>query len=415
MIRRPSLVLALLTGLNLLNYLDRFVLSAVLPKVQDDLHLSKLAAGLLPVVFLIVFFLASPVFGSLADSGRPGARPRLVAAGIGLWSLATVASGLSRGAASLFTSRAFVGVGEASYTTIAPAMLDDVAPPSQKARWMSIFSVATPVGAALGYIVGGSVEHATGSWRAAFLVAGGPGLLLALVCLLLADPRRGAAPKAGGLSWSVVIELLRSPVLRRAILGFCAYNFAMGGFAFWAPTYVATTYAMEVGKASFQFGLVTVAGGFLGTLLGGALCDARTRAHERGGRSQDASASAASLEVCAMSALLGAPLAAAALLAHTAGGFFVCSFACEVGLFLSGGPINVAVLRSAPPALRASAMALTIFAIHALGDLWSPPLIGLVWDHAPGAWAMTFIPLAFGAGAVFWWQGAKNARLLPAG
>ncbi len=410
MIRRPALVLVLLTALNLLNYLDRFVLSAVLPKVQDDLHLSSLVAGSLATVFLIGFFVTSPIFGALADRGQPGIRPRLVALGIGVWSLATVASGLVRGAGAFVTTRAVVGVGEASYTTIAPALLDDIAPASSKARWMSIFSVATPVGAALGYIVGGAVEHATHSWRAAFLVAGGPGVLLALLCLALADPPRGSVA-APGMPW----HLLGLPVLGRAILGFCAYNFATGGFAFWAPTYIFVRYGMEVGKAAFQFGLVTVAGGLLGTLAGGALCDVRIRALERGGLHADAAASTASLEVCTLSAVLGAPLAAAAILAPTSGGFFVYAFACEVGLFLSGGPINLAVLKSAPPALRASAMALTIFAIHLLGDMWSPPLIGLVRDHAPIGWAMMFIPLAYAVATLVWWDGARKGRALPPG
>ena len=409
MIRRPAHVLALLTGLNLLNYLDRFVLSAVLPKVQDDLHLSNFVAGSLAFWFLIVFTGTSPIFGTLASVGRPGIRPRLVATGIGLWSLATIASGLARGPLGLVAARASVGVGEASYTTIAPALLDEISPPASKARWMSIFSVATPVGAALGYIVGGAVEHATGSWRAAFLVAGGPGLLLAALCLFIEDASHNAKDRVR-LTWAAVAPLFTRPVLMLTILGFCAYNFAMGGFAFWAPKYVATTYAMEIGKASFQFGLVTVAGGFVGTLVGGALCDARTKSLERAGMEADAAASAASLEVCALSALVGAPFAAAALLAPRAGSFFALAFLCEAGLFLSGGPINVAVLKSVPPHLRAIAMSLTIFGIHALGDIWSPMLIGLVWDHAPGVWAMMFIPAAFALGSVIWFVGSRSAR-----
>jgi MFS family permease len=409
-IRRPALVLALLTGLNLLNYLDRFVLSAVLPKVQDDLHLSNFVAGSLAFWFLIVFTLTSPIFGTLASLGRPGTRPRLVATGIGLWSLATMASGLARGAVGLATARAAVGVGEASYTTIAPALLDEISPPASRARWMSIFSVATPVGAALGYIIGGAVQHATGSWRAAFFVAGGPGLVLALLCLLIDDAAHNAKDRVR-LTWAAASPLFARPVLMLTIFGFCAYNFAMGGFAFWAPKYVSATYSLEIGKASFQFGLVTVAGGFVGTLLGGALCDARTKTLEKTGLAGDAAASAASLEVCALSALIGAPFAAAALLAPKAGSFFVFAFLSEAGLFLSGGPINVAVLKSVPPHLRAIAMSMTIFAIHALGDIFSPMLIGLVWDHAPGVWAMMFIPVAFTVGSVIWFAGARSARL----
>ena len=179
MIRRPGTILTLLTALNLLNYLDRFVLSAVLPKVQDDLHLSNFLAGSLATVFLIGYFTTSPIFGVLADRSRP-ARRGLMAVGVGVWSLATIASGLSTGAPSLVAARTFVGIGEASYATIAPAIIDEVAPPAKKGRWMSIFYMATPVGSALGFLIGGAVETATHDWRQAFFVAGVPGVLLAL-------------------------------------------------------------------------------------------------------------------------------------------------------------------------------------------------------------------------------------------
>ena len=108
--------------------------------------------------------------------------------------------------------------------------------------------------------------------------------------------------------------------------------------------------------------------------------------------------------MCALSAAVGAPLAVAAFLAPSSQGFFAWAFPCEVALFLSSGPVNVALLRSVPFELRASAMALSIFAIHLLGDLWSPPLIGLVADHAPIAMAMMGVPLAFGLGALLWWS-----------
>lgn len=406
MIRRPALVLALLTALNLLNYLDRFVLSAVLPKVQEDLHLSNVVAGSLATVFLIGYFATSPIFGSLADAAPRGGRKRLLALGIGVWSAATVASGLVTGTASLIVARAIVGVGEASYATIAPALLDAMAPPARRGRWMAIFYSATPIGSALGYIVGGQVEHLTKSWRAAFFVAGVPGMVLALLCLLLVEPPRGEArPPARPLESART--LFAMPLFARSVLGYCAYTFAMGGFAFWAPKYIYARYGVEPGQASFRFGLVTVAAGFIGTLLGGALGDRRIRVLEGrwGPSGADRAAAVGSLEICAVSAALGAPLAAAALLAPTATGFFAWAFVCEAALFLSSGPVNIALLRSVPAALGASAMALAIFSIHLFGDLWSPPLIGWVADRAPIMWAMMGVPVANVVAAVVWWRG----------
>ena len=189
MIRGPKTILALLTALNLLNYLDRMVLSAVLAPVQADLHLSNSIAGSLSTIFLIGYFATSPVFGTLGDRVGTGGRTRLISLGIAVWSAATVASGFARGAGWMIASRAFVGVGEASYATLAPVLIDDIAPADRKSRWMAIFYSATPIGSALGYLVGGAVLHAHG-WRAAFFVAGGPGLAVALLCLFIAEPPR---------------------------------------------------------------------------------------------------------------------------------------------------------------------------------------------------------------------------------
>ncbi len=443
-IRNPKVVLALFTALNLLNYLDRTVLSAVLAPVQSDLHLSNFVAGWLPTIFLIGYFVTSPVFGSLGDRANRGGRTRLIALGVAVWSAATVASGLAQGTGSMIASRALVGVGEASYATLAPTLIDDMAPPSQKSRWMSIFYSATPIGSALGYLVGGAIYNLHG-WRAAFFFAGGPGLVVALLCLLIVEPARdivappmrpqdpptaGSEPyrdpapasvRPGGML-DAARALARVPLYTGTILGYCAYTFALGGFAYWAPVYLHRQYAIGAGSASIVFGLVTVAAGCVGTLVGGALADraARTRVRQAeeakraplDPREMDDAIARGNLEIPALGSAIGAPLAAIAIAAFTASQFFIAVFPAEIALFLLSGPINVTLLRSSPPAMRASAMALSIFAIHAMGDLWSPPLIGLAADHAPMQVAMFAGPALFGLAAVVWYRTARaSARL----
>jgi MFS family permease len=406
-IRNPALVLALLTGLNLLNYIDRFVMAAVLAKVQDDLQLSNSVGGWLGSMFLIGYFATSPIFGTLADRGGLGRRKRLMMLGVSIWSAATVASGLAHSALSLLVARAVVGVGEASYASIAPTIIDDLAAPEKKGRWMAIFYTAIPIGSALGYVIGGLALDAYG-WRSAFFIAGGPGLLLALLCLLIAEPLQRharAAPEMLGTART----LLRIPLYRGAVLGYCAYTFAIGGFAFWAPKYLHERYALLAGKASVYFGLMTVVGGFVGTLAGGFLADVavRRRLRQMASRLKDSTEAddptvRANLVVCALSAGLGVPLAAAAIAAPTSGAFFAFVLPCEIALFLCTGPANVALLRSVPPGLRASGMAMSIFAIHLLGDLWSPMLIGEVADRAPMTWAMMAAPAVFAIAALVW-------------
>ncbi len=400
-IRGPRAILALLTALNLLNYLDRMVLSAVLHDVRDDLHLSKALAGWAATVFLIGYFATSPIFGTMADRAGTGGRKALIALGIVVWSLATIATGLVHSVGGLFVARAFVGVGEASYATIAPTLIDEFAPPARKARWLSIFYTAMPVGSALGYIVGGGVLALTHDWRFAFFVAGGPGLVLALLCLLIGEPPREASTERPEIL-ATARKLAAIPAYRNVVLGYCAYTFSLGGFAYWAPFYLQAQYGLPEGRASILFGGIVVVSGTIGTLLGGWIADRRLR-----GQTDDVSATRTSLWVCALSAGLGAPLALAAILAPTVTGFFALVLPCQIALFLSSGPVNVAILRSVPAGLRASAMALSIFAIHLGGDLWSPPLIGVVADYAPMAWAMLAAPAVFALGALIWWRGTR--------
>jgi MFS transporter, Spinster family, sphingosine-1-phosphate transporter len=411
MLERPRWILALLTAMNLLNYLDRLVLSAVLPEVQHELSLSKLVGGTLATVFLIGYFATSPIFGSLADrppseAGSPLlSRKALISLGIMVWSAATALTGLARGVWGLVATRAVVGVGEASYATIAPTLIDDLAPPARRSRWLAVFYSAMPIGGALGYAVGSAVGKAHG-WRAAFYVAGGPGLLLALLCLLIREPPRRASGDKPEIGKTAGV-LARIPLYRKSVLGYCAYTFSLGGFAYWAPTFLKERFLQDLGV---QFGAVSVAGGAFGTLIGGRLGDLAARreiASLPTGASPDEvdrAATAGNLRVCTVAALIGVPFTVACFLASTQAGFFACAFLAELVLFTLNAPINAAILRSATPALRASAMALSIFAIHLLGDLWSPPLIGFLADHAGMQTAMMAVPLGFFVAGVVWFR-----------
>jgi len=404
-IRRPLVILILLTGLNLLNYLDRYVLSAVLPKIEAELALTKLVEGAAATVFLVGYFATSPMFGVMGDRGR---RTRLMALGVTVWSLATLWSGLSAGKWSLLASRAFVGIGEASYATIAPTIIDDLAPPEKRGRWLSVFYTAMPIGSALGYLTGGAVEHAFG-WRAAFFVAGGPGLLLALLCLGVVEPERRAVAKAKEPLLTALRDLFPLRIYRRAVLGYAAYTFAIGGFAFWAPTFIYESFHLDLKAANFKFGIITVIGGAIGTVVGGILGD-RAAKRDRGELDPDRNASLGYLRIAAWSAALGAPLAAACFITSSAGLFFGVALACQIALFVSNSPINAALLRSVPEERRASAMALSIFAIHLFGDLWSPPLIGALADQFSMRAAMFTVSIGFAIGAIFWFGGGLRTR-----
>jgi MFS family permease len=408
MIARPRAILALLTGLNLLNYLDRLVVSAVLPKIQDDLHLSNLMGGLLATVFLVGYFATAPIFGALGDRAS---RKWLICLGVLVWSAATCASGLATTATELLIARAFVGIGEASYATLAPTIIDDMTAPQAKGRALAWFYGAMPFGAALGYVVGGFVEARWG-WRTAFFVAGGPGLVIALATLLIAEPARVMSKEKADVKRDLR-TLVGADLYRKGVLGYCAYTAAVGAFSYWAPKFLYARYALPLKTANFRFGLITVVAGVLATIIGGRWADAmRARVEAQQGRVGRSLRAAPEVEretvrgllrICAIGSAIGAPLAVGCFLSPTSGIFFVLVFFCILALFVSTSPINAAILQAVPSHLRASAMALSIFAIHMLGDLWSPPLVGVLADHLPIEAAMMTLPVTIALSALVWW------------
>jgi hypothetical protein len=207
--------------------------------------------------------------------------------------------------------------------------------------------------------------------------------------------------------WRTMVRLAAVRLYRRGVLGYAAQTFAIGGFGYWAPTFLFRRYDLPLDKGSATFGAVLVVAGGLGTALGGWLTDRRIA---RAGATGDDEASARiALRLCAWTSVLGAPLAAACFWAPTPTIFFALAFACDFAIFTSTSPINSVLLRTVPTELRASAMALSIFSIHLLGDLWSPPLLGLAQDALPISTAMMGVPVAIAVSAALWWIGAEPA------
>ncbi|HEY3065951.1 MAG TPA: MFS transporter [Methylomirabilota bacterium] len=368
--RAPGVMLGALTALNGLNYLDRYVPAATLPLILTDLALSDTEGGLLQSLFIVTYSLACPVAGWLGDKHG---RLRLAATGVFVWSIATVGSGLAPTFALLLLARAIIGVGEASYAVVTPSLLSDCYPPDRRARALSVFYAAIPVGTALGYAVGGFVGDAHG-WRPAFFVAGAPGAALAFLLLLLREPERGALdagrePVPLGLSGS-----LRALVDRRSYVvntvAQIIYTFAMGGLATWMPTYFVRERGLTLASASVTFGLILVVAGFAGTLLGGRLASAVAR-RSRG----------ADFIVSGWSLVASLAFTLVAVLAAPPAVFWPAMFVTLVLLFVNIGPLNAAMANVLPAGLRARGFAGSTMALHLLGDALSPFLIGAASDR----------------------------------
>jgi predicted MFS family arabinose efflux permease len=384
--------LAIVTLLNFVNYIDRWILAAVAPRIKAELVLTDFQLGVLANAFLVAYFVTSPVFGALGDRMS---RTRLMAAGVGAWSAATAAAGLTRSFVQLLLARAGVGIGEAAYATISPALLSDYFPRNQRGRAFAVFYVAIPAGSAVGFLLGGALEHAFG-WRAAFYAVGLPGVALALLALTAPDPLRGSAEKdsAPAAPETIGITLLgfcRNPAYVGSVLGYAAYTFALGGFGFWMVTFLERVRGVELSRANFVVGSVTVVAGLAGTFVGGFLGDRMATRMKHG-----------QLWLSGVSSLAAIVPTWLALTVMSSPGYFIWFFVAEFLLFLSTGPINVVIVSVVPVGARAMAVAVSIFAIHLLGDAVSPPLIGFLADAGGLARAVLIVPLAVALSGLLW-------------
>jgi MFS family permease len=402
--RRRRQALTLLIVINLFNYIDRYVLAAVLTRIGAEMLSGdpklNTKEGLLSTVFLISYMVLSPVFGILGDRF---ARWKLIGVGVLLWSLASGASGVAGNYWLLLFTRALVGVGEAAYGPVAPTLIADLYPVEQRGKVMSWFYMAIPVGSALGYTLGG-VADAFLDWRWAFYLVVPPGLLLGVLCFFLPEPSREMR-SAHHARWSDYAELLRTPSYLWNTFAMTALTFAIGGIAFWMPKYIAEFRgAGSLAKVNLTFGIITVITGISATLLGGITGDAlRTRIR---GAYFFISAIALALAFPMLLLILYMPFPVA----------WIFIFLAEFCLFFNTGPSNTALANVARPHVRATAFALNIFVIHALGDAISPPIIGWLADlthsdlHPKGNLDVGFVVV--GAlmllGSAAWFVGSKT-------
>jgi MFS family permease len=468
--------LALLLTINLFNYIDRQVLSAVLPKLELDAQLFtptdrwlEFKLGLLTSAFLVSYTLLSPVFGWFGDRGR---RWLVVGIGVTIWSLASGSSGLATSYAMLLLARCLVGIGEAAYGPVAPSMLSDLYPIASRGKIMALFYMAIPVGSALGFVIGGQVEAHFG-WRTAFLVTLF-GLIPAAVCFFMREPERPGGSKAatgpGYLSVLKELKTIRSFVLCCA--GMTATTFMLGGVAAWTPRYVfqreakfavtddalrslgeltttsgdpvvppevveqlrpmigtgakgypdtkaellsrlgeadlkqygsriyqaaTTPDSITLGAVNFRFGMIVVLGGLGATLLGGLAGDWLRAKGVRG----------AYFHAAGWTTLVAWPFFAGSLFVPFPlawGMLFVAVFF----LFFNTGPANTILANVTRPEIRATAFAINILVIHMLGDVISPPLIGLIAGFSDLHTAILIVSLSIPVGGLLWVLGAKH-------
>ncbi|XP_048606630.1 probable sphingolipid transporter spinster homolog 2 isoform X1 [Brassica napus] len=437
----PKKLLFVFCVVNLINYIDRGAIASngvngslgtctstgtcsAGSGIQGDFNLSNFQDGVLSSAFMVGLLVASPIFASVAKSVNPF---RLIGIGLSIWTLAVVGCGLSFDFWSITFCRMFVGVGEASFVSLAAPFIDDNAPQAQKSAWLAMFYMCIPTGYALGYVYGGLVGSVL-PWRAAFWgeailmlpfavlgfvikplhLKGASSKLqnthtmllidlnLFLMSLLVWLPSGFAPDDKGknrtdnlnvlptGYGFSAVLKdlklLLVDKVYVTNILGYIAYNFVLGAYSYWGPKAGYNIYKME--NADMIFGGITVICGIVGTLSGGVVLDF-----------MDATISNA-FKLLSVSTFIGGLFCFAAFCFKSMYAFLALFAVGELLVFATQGPVNFIVLHCVKPSLRPLAMAMSTVSIHIFGDVPSSPLVGVLQDYVNN-WRVTALVLTF--------------------
>jgi MFS family permease len=389
-----TVALVLLTAMNFVNYLDRYILPAVQEQVKGEFHLTDSQIGSLTVWFFVAYVLSSPLTGWLGD--KFPRKPMIVIAALGIAAMnfwtASVHSYVS-----LNLRHAALGIGEASFGIFAPALLADFYAEDRRNAALTVFNVAIPVGAALGYLAGGNIAASHG-WRMAFVASAVPGAVIALLILFfMREPQRTGGVRKAQMEKGSVLSLLKNKAYLTSILGYAAVTFSLGGISFWMPSFLQRVDGREIGAAGTIMGGITVVCGLGGTVCGGLLAQWWSK---RTGK--------ALYLVPAISALLAVPPAVLCFFGPTSVTLPALGAAVFL-IFLGTGPVNAATLNAVPANLRATAMAGQLFALHVFGDLPSSKIIGVISDHSNLRLGLgvTLVTMVIG-GAIFF-VGARYA------
>lgn len=364
--------LAILFAMNLLNYVDRYAFFAVGKQIQDELVISDARFGILGTSFMLVYTLISPLTGWLGDRYH---RRMLLSGGVALWSVATVGTAFSTNYSHMFIWRAILGIGEASYGVIAPALLSDLFPVKKRGRALGIYYLALPLGTALGYVTGGFVGARLG-WRSVFYVVGLPGLVAALAGLVILDPGRGASEESSAPEKENrpklrdYIELFRTPTFVYNTAGMAAVTFATGAYVTWGSIFYQRVRGMSLEQTNVWIGGLLAVAGLVGIAMGTFLADLSLKVTRRG-----------YLYLAMLVVFSAIPLGVGAILLSDRQSSLGCLFGASVLMSMVLGPCNTVTANVVPANRRAAGFALFIFLIHVFGDIASPPLLGWVSEY----------------------------------
>jgi MFS family permease len=391
---RQWITVAVLVYVNLINYMDRLTLAGILEDVKREFNASDAMAGILQTAFIVSYMLFAPLFGYLGDRYS---RKAIMAGGVFLWSIFTLIGSFMSGAEehrgkgwgnpdflAFLGCRAMVGIGEASYSTIAPTIISDMFVKDTRSKMLALFYFAIPVGSGLGYIVGSETAAFFGHWQWGLRATPVLGIVaVVLIILLLTDPPRGESEGHEDLQAGSYREdlayLATNTSFILSTLGFTCVTFCTGALSWWGPIFIQRGLetqpeeerAMNPSSVPFVFGVVTMMSGVVGVPLGMVLSTKLKAKYPRA----DPIICGVGILISAVFLTLGMLLCESNIVAT-----FAFIFIGEVSLNLNWSIVADILLYVVTPTCRSTAEAVQILLSHTFGDAGSPYLIGVISD-----------------------------------
>nr|ABV22147.1 transporter [Perkinsus chesapeaki] len=404
---RPETHLIFFTICEILVYFDRGLIAGLNLYLKDSLNLTDFEVGLLGGMFILGYVVASPIFALLGQISGVWTI-RSICIGLVVWVLANILTGVVPTSFGLIVAcRTLTGVGEAAFCSLAPPIIDDSAPAGKGSTYLGIFFMALYVGQALGYVGSGFFP----TWESGQYGFLGEALLMIIVIVIalmwqkrFKVPDRNPSDYNGGILRQFVV-LVGSPTYMTLIIGYSAFMFAVGGFAYWGPAAIQVIWGASQTVGSMGFGALTVVCGVIGTLLGGYLLDVLSR--KFAGKKSRLHVS------CVISFVLLAiaiPFAIAGGWSNSVYLFFALMFIVEFFLFATTAPSNVAIMESVPSHLRGQAIAISVGVSHILGDFPSPILMGIWNDNIGYRWSLCICGCWLILGLVLWFAASFLSR-----
>nr|XP_019547728.2 protein spinster isoform X2 [Aedes albopictus] len=375
--RKAWFTVIVLCFVNLINYMDRFTIAGVLKDIQDDFQIGDDEGGLLQTAFVVFYMVFAPVFGYLGDRWS---RKWIMALGVLLWSTTTLLGSFMTSYGWFITFRAMVGIGEASYSTIAPTIISDLFVGDLRSKMLALFYFAIPVGSGLGYIVGSETAKFFGSWAWALRVTPILGIVAVVLIALIRDPERGQSEGSHHMQATSyredIKDIVRNPSFMLSTAGFTCVAFVAGALAWWGPKFIYLGLVSQPGNenitlndVSYKFGIIAMLAGLIGVPAGSYMAR-RLRPRYP----------SCDPMICAAGLFCSSPLIYLALVVTKYSGpwCFCLVFFAEVSLNLTWSIVADILLYVVVPTRRSTAEAFQILISHALGDAGSPYFVGKI-------------------------------------